>query len=286
MTNPYELRAYAEVEQRRRRLKGFVGVGSDAQEWINEEPAPDDEPGPARDDPTAVQPGERHDPTELSAKDESRAFLFDDDGDPIYDDGDPTYRQLGELSLWEKPIEHEGITYDVAGPKPTYVYVGDSKVITLEEWRKGRNPSPPQWCAVWAMDKGCEYPLPLMWPEPRCEYPYYPRVWWRDDRPAYCHCNGCMTHPKGYGTKYCCPSHEAEIDNARDREQRRREGRPARRRERSPLAAVADHIVQYKSDMRTRRRETKAELERFRTCNSDNRYNWTGAPFRSGENAR
>lgn len=120
------------------------------------------------------------------------------------------FGKIGELCLWQ------GDGHDV-GAKPDWVDVDGHRVLKADY-------GPLEYCQV------CSWPLPLKWPPPQCEFPYFPRVWWRGDRPAYCHCSGCLTRPKGYGRKYCSPACEATADNARDRAKRAANGAKPRQR--------------------------------------------------------
>lgn len=135
------------------------------------------------------------------------------------------------------------------------------RVLIVPEWRTDfrdgkeikRNPFPPEWCAVWSGD-GCQNPLPLKWPEPCCEFPGHPFVWGDDRR---CHCNGCLTYPRGHNAKYCSSACKDEMDNARRRENRRRQGKSSRRNGESVLRTAADRRARYSADMKDRAQQRK-----------------------------
>jgi len=191
--NPYELRAELEVEQRRIRTKAdspeslratvfaIFGERSDPQALVDDEPE---------------RPHREH--RELTHEASWRRFVGGDTpvagiaDDEVVERSSGAHR--GELCLWF------GDGYDV-GVKPQWEVVTWSKgdahgkhyVQIDDRWREGRIPDPPEWCSLFAAERtagfiGCDEPLPLDWPEPQCEFPYFPRMWWRDDRPAYCHC--------------------------------------------------------------------------------------------------
>jgi len=183
------------------------------------------------------------------------------DGDDEEDDEGGIGRK-GETCLWsDRKID---------GPKPTWEtdYSGcwsaedrGTRVLTLPEWRTDfrdgkeikRNPFPPEWCALWSLD-GCQNPLPLTWPEPACEFPGHPFVWGDDRR---CHCNGYLTYPRGHNAKYCSPTCKDEMDNARRRENRRRQGKSSRRNGESVLRTAADRRARYSADMKDRAQQRK-----------------------------
>lgn len=256
MTAAHDTRAAVEVEQRRLRAKvddiediAAIVFGPTVVELEEDEPQ-----RPRRGLPA--------DPVD-EGNALVRAFDRADFGCSGDDESDrPIGFHRGELSVWV------GDGYDV-GDKPQYERVswsaghdhGMHRVITLEEWRTRlkvdqktatvkriqRSPNPSQWCVVFAAERtkksttyiGCHQPLDLDWPDRNCEFPYQPAVWWRDERPEHCHCNGCLPHPRGHGAKYCCAAHEAVMDNARDREKRRCEGKLSRG-VRSELDRAAD----------------------------------------------
>lgn len=115
----------------------------------------------------------------------------------------------------------------------------------------------------------CQSPLPVDWPKPTCEFPLVP-LWptppshW----PRRCRCNGCIGRaPKTYGRRYCSQTCKRELDNALDRERRRRAGAPTRK----PFDPKnpADRLARFKLDMRDRARQRKADDQRH-VCD------WTG----------
>jgi hypothetical protein len=72
----------------------------------------------------------------------------------------------------------------------------------------------------------CGWPLDLPRSYRKCEFPYQPDSWWREDRPTWCHCNGCLTAPtnrQGRPEKFCYPCKD-RIKLARERAHRRAEG--------------------------------------------------------------
>lgn len=282
VTDAYQVRAAKEIEYRRFRSK--VDDGDDIAAIVF---GPDD---PAAVLSRAVGQMVDIDPTRPVRNHGPTVHFSGGELDPADDSAEKVdgYHQ-GELALWSPPVRSDDtftvvidgerlpvlgrrperpVTFDISQPEQFETVTwsdesgnhGEHRVLTVEEWRddRNRNPDPPQWCSLFTTQRsktrvdyiGCHQPLPLDWPEALCEFPSQPRAWWRDDRPAYCHCNGCLTHPKSHGRKHC-PEHVAVIDNAQDRERRRLAGAKARGK-RTGIDVIADHLVRYRTDMRER----------------------------------
>jgi hypothetical protein len=138
---------------------------------------------------------------------------------------------------------HEGELWDPRDPnKRDYV-----EIVTVDQtgtqikatWTKViKAPAPKQFPSEYC--RLCDWPVKLTVRE--CEFPYMPRLWWRDDRPHYCHCNPCL--PRKGKQRYCGDCTDRG-DNLQDRIRRFRNGATPRR----TADAVADRIVFYAADM-------------------------------------
>lgn len=228
--NAYEARAAMEVEHKRRRRKEAVMVGEVGVKRATE----------LTD--TMIDPN----------RERPRLRNEDPDDEPLDAVGGGHIGELvleGDDYLPSTTVQYEEIGWSAW---PSF---GVHKVQIVEEWRRDdnhrRNPTPPHYCSCFAAERvdghcryiGCDQPLPLDWPEPQCEFPYQPRQWWRDDRPAKCHCNGCLTHPRGYGRRYC-PDHLRTFEYARNRRDNQLQGK-ATRAKRTEFDRAADKRVRH-----------------------------------------
>lgn len=96
----------------------------------------------------------------------------------------------------------------------------------------------------------CAWPLNLPRPWRQCEFAGSPGLWWREDRPAWCHCSRCMTAPRrrtGRPESYCSDGCRWRMKLARERARRRAEGAASR-----SFDAEADARADYEIAIRQR----------------------------------
>lgn len=129
------------------------------------------------------------------------------------------------------------------------VHVGETWDRRYEDDRKRPVKVVREVCAL------CGWPIALKHPWSACEFASQPRLWWRDDRPDFCHCNGCLCPPTGSmgRPKYCGDECRHRVKLAWERGHRRAEGATS-----WSFDVEADRLVNYRMDIKELVRQRRA----------------------------